>query len=479
MKKNLFVVLSLLVLLGMVVSACGGGAAAPTPAPAAAPKATEAPAPAAPAAAAKATEAPAAPAPKAAEATTAPAAAAAPTEAPKAAAPTEAPKAAAPAPGQQTTITMWTKEGGNQLDKLNAMVKDFMAKNPDVKVDVVNYDVEVLRQNFQTSMLAGQGPDILWTVNDHAGPFTKAGLIQPVDNLGIDLKQFLPGAVEAVQLDGKTWGIPVSAGNHLMLLYNKAFVKDAPQTTDDLVKAAKGFTKGDQFGLAFNQTEPFWLVPWLGAFGGKVFDASGKPTLNTDAMVKAFQLVQDLKFKDQIVPKECDYNCADTLFKTGKAAMIINGDWSLGDYTKALSGTWSLGTAPIPQVTGADWPKPFTSGIYFMFPTGLTGAKLDAAKKLVNYFESDAVQLSWVKSDKRLPSISKLMADASITSDPILAGSAAALAKGTGMPAQAEMRCVWDALKPNLQAVMANSMTPKDAAAASQTAADKCVAELK
>jgi len=37
-------------------------------------------------------------------------------------------------------------------------------------VDVVNYDVEKLRENFQTSALAGTGPDLLWTVNDHAGP---------------------------------------------------------------------------------------------------------------------------------------------------------------------------------------------------------------------------------------------------------------------------------------------------------------------
>jgi arabinogalactan oligomer / maltooligosaccharide transport system substrate-binding protein len=47
------------------------------------------------------------------------------------------------------------------------------------------------------------------------------------------------------------------------------------------------------------------------------------------------------------------------------------------------------------------------------------------------------------------------------------------------MPPQAAMRCVWDAMRPNQEAVMANKMTPADAAAAMQTAADKCVAELK
>jgi arabinogalactan oligomer/maltooligosaccharide transport system substrate-binding protein len=197
-------------------------------------------------------------------------------------------------------------------------------------------------------------------------------------------------------------------------------------------------------------------------------------------MKKTLQFVQDLKFKDQVVPKECDYGCADTLFKDGKAAMIINGDWSLGEYTNiTATKTIDLGTAPIPQVKGADWPKAYTSGTYVMFPTSLKGDKLEAVKKLVNYFISDDVQLSWVKSDKRLPSVAKLYSDKLITDDPILKGSAADLANGTGMPPQAEMRCIWDAMRPNQEAVMANKMTPADAAAAMQTAAEKCVAELK
>jgi arabinogalactan oligomer/maltooligosaccharide transport system substrate-binding protein len=428
MKKNLFTLLSVLVLTSLALSACGPAA---TPAPAQAPAATQAPAP---------TQAPAA-----------------------------------------VKLTMWTKEGGNQLDKVKGLVADFQSKNPGITVEVVNYDVEKLRENFQTSMLANQGPDLLWTVNDHAGPFTKAGLIQPVDGLGWDLKTFMPGALEAVKLDGKAWGIPLSYGNNLMLLYNKNMVKEAPKDTAAMIQVAKDLAASGKQGFAYNLNESFWLVPWLGGFGGKVFDDTGKkPTLNTDAMKKTLQFVQDLKFKDQIVPKECDYNCADTLFKEGKAAMIINGDWSLGDYTTVTATkTIDLGTAPIPQITGADWPKPYTSGTYLMFPVSLKGNQLEAVKKLVNYFISDDVQLSWVKSDKRLPSVAKLYSDKLITDDAILKGSAADLANGTGMPPQAEMRCVWDAMKPNLEAVMANSMTPADAAAAMQTAADKCVAELK
>ena len=137
-------------------------------------------------------------------------------------------------------------------------------------------------------------------------------------------------------LNGQHWGIPLSYGNNLMLLYNKKLVDKAPADTAELIKMAQDFQakNPNKVGLAFNQTEPFWLVPWLGGFGGKVFADDGKtPTLNTPEMVKTLQLVSEFKNKDKIVPKECDYNCADSMFKNGDAAMIINGDWSLGDYS--------------------------------------------------------------------------------------------------------------------------------------------------
>ena len=456
--KTRYSLVVVFVVAGMLLAACGGAATPPpTQAPAAAQPTT---------------------APAAAQPTTAPAAQ--PTEAP-AAQPTTAPAAAA------VKLTMWTKEGGNQLDLVKSVVADCAKADGSYTVDIVNYDVEKLRGNFQTSALAGTGPDLLWTVNDHAGPFTTADLIDPVDNLGIDLKQFVPGALEPVALNGQHWGIPLSYGNNLMLLYNKKLVDHAPADTAELVKMAKDFQAKNpgSVGFAWNLEEPFWLVPWLGGFGGKVFADDGKtPTLNTPEMVKALALMSEFKNTDQITPKACDYACADSLIKDGKAAMIINGDWSLGDYTGSTANVTAtknidLGTAPFPKITGADAPKPYTAGVYLMFPKGQADDKRAAALKLTQCLISDPVQLRWLKEQKRLPSVQKLFDDPSVKSDPILSGSAADLLNGTGMPAATEMRCNWDAMKPQLQDVMAGKTTPEDAAKAMQTAAEKCVAELK
>ena len=44
-------------------------------------------------------------------------------------------------------------------------------------------------------------------------------------------------------------------------------------------------------------------------------------------------------------------------------------------------------------------------------------------------------------------------------------------------PAAPQMRCAWDAMRPNLEAVMADQMAPPDAAKAMQESADSCVQE--
>lgn len=377
-------------------------------------------------------------------------------------------------------IILWTKEGeaDGALQFLQALAKSYNEAHPNVTIEVVKKkDVEELREDFQTAALAGSSPDLLWTVNDHAGPFTAAELIQPVDDL-FDLSQFVPGAVEAVMLDGKTWGVPISSGNHLMLLYNKSLIDTPPANTDELIAKGKELA-GTTTPLVFNQTEPFWLVPWLGGFGGKVFADDGKtPTLNTPEMVATLKFLHDIKFTDKIIPPEGDYDSSDTLFKEGKAAMIVNGDWSLGAYAEPLGD--NLGVARIPQVSATgEWPKPYTAGTYFMIPAALEGAKLDAAKDFVNFVTSKDTQLKQVAELKRLPALKAALEDPSIGTDPILKASADQMAVGTGMPAVLEMRCNWDAMKPELQAVLADSKTPEDAAKAMQEASENCLKTLE
>mgnify|MGYP000982318758 FL=1 len=385
-------------------------------------------------------------------------------------------KAETKVPTGNVALTLWTQEGESDfaLQFVKSLTDAFTAEYPNITFDVVQKDTEVLREDFQTASLAGTAPDLLWTVSDHAGPFVTAGITQPVGDY-FDMTLYVP----SVEMNGKTWAVPISSGNHLMLLYNKSLVPTPPADTDELVAMAKELTKGDQYGLAYNMTEPFWLVPWLGGYGGAVFAEDGlTPTLNTDAMVNTLQFLYDLKFVHKVVPASADYDVTDTLFKEGKAAMIINGDWSLGGYKEVLGD--NLGTAALPKVVATgDYPKPYTSGKYFMLPKDLAGDKMAAVIKFIEFATNEANQLKQLETLNHLPGLKSVLSNEAITSDPILAGSSADMANGVPMPTVVEMRCNWDAMKPEMTSVLADEKSAKDAAAAMQAAAEACIMQLE
>lgn len=383
-------------------------------------------------------------------------------------------------------LVMWSQDGENNNDIFRGLFEEWAAEfAPGSTLDIQQIETEELRNQLLTAGLAGSGlPDMVLGPNDPIGVFVDAGLVQPVDEL-FDTSVY-NGTLAAAQLDGMTYGVPLNSGNHLMLMYNKALVPEAPETWEELIAIAQQVEadNADVQGFAYNLNEPFWFLPFVAGFGGGVFDEEGNLALGTQPWIDAYAFVQDLKFNQEIVPAECDYDCANSLFREGGAAMIINGDWSIGDYlnlelSPAL-GEENLGLAPWPALANGERPAPYTAGKFISIPVTVEGAQLDATVSFLTWLttDSDAV-LAHSIGTSRLPALTSAYELPEVADDPLLSASAAALATGTGMPANIELRCMWDSVRPSLEGVMANTTTPEDAAALAQEAGDLCVEDLE
>jgi arabinogalactan oligomer/maltooligosaccharide transport system substrate-binding protein len=391
-------------------------------------------------------------------------------------------------PTANIALTMWTKEGegDGSLQFVQKLATDYKALHSNVTIEVVNKDVELLREDFQTASLAGEAPELLWTVADHIGPFTAADLILPLNDL-VDRSTFVAAAADIVTVDGTLWGAPVSFGNQLMLYWNKDLAGDAaPADSDAWVAKAKEQTTGDQFGIVFNQTESFWLVPFLGGFGGRVFADDGvTPTLNTDAMKGALQFLYDLKYTDKVTPAEATYDDADGLFKQGKAAYIINGDWTLGAYAAAPDAEApglgdKLGVGPLPMMTGGENPHPYIAGSFIMVSKA---AGDDADTKTViadflKYATATEQQVAMVTALKRLPGNAAAIEDAVVTGDDLLAGAAQAAQQGIPQPTNLEMRCVFDSMNAGVRDLFTGNSDVAGIATTMQTSAESCITQL-
>ncbi len=126
-------------------------------------------------------------------------------------------------------LVLWSQDGDANdvvLAEQFAIWAETVA--PGSTLEIVSKETEALRTEYEQAALAGSGlPDMVVIPNDVAGVFAAKGLVQPLDEL-FDFSAYINSG--ATQIAGVTYGVPVSAGNHLMLLYNKQFVETAPDT---------------------------------------------------------------------------------------------------------------------------------------------------------------------------------------------------------------------------------------------------------
>lgn len=380
---------------------------------------------------------------------------------------------AEPSLAQETKIHVWHQMIYSYRQVLASAARRFESAHPGVKVVLTYRETEELRSSFQAAALGGSGPELIYGPSDQVGPLATMGLIAPLESdlASEDLKDF--DAAAQVRFRDHLYALGDSVGNHLMLLYNKKLVSRPPANTDELILLGQTLTQDtngdgriDQYGLAWNFTEPFFFVPWIAGFGGNFFSESGVPDLDTPAVRSAFALVRDLRDRYKIMPRESDYETANALFKDGKAAMIVNGDWSWGDYKAAKM---DFGIAPLPQVSSTKlWPSPLVGTKGYSLNANTRGTERAVALELLRYLTSAETQKHFAEEVSALPSRLSVRDLSSVKENPLVQASVPILEKGSPMPVLPEIRAVWDALRGPYQSVLGGSLSPEAAAEEAQ-----------
>src|SRR5215212_5071946 len=338
MKNKLSVLFGLLLIASMVLTACGGGAAA-----------TEAPA---------ATQAPAA------------------TEAGTQAA-TEAATEASTASGE---VTLWHAYGTGSAEEvaLTKLLDQAKTDLPNITINVLQVPFNDVFNKYRTDVAAGGGPDIFIAPNDSLGDDARAGLVADITDLASGkLDGVSQLGIDGMTLDGKLYGIPESL-KALACWYNKDMMATPPATTDDLKALMEGGTPvGMNYGC-------YHMYGFYDAFGGKIFDPSWKVIADQGTGVTdTFTYLNDLY---QISKKNgWALNASDALapFSEGKLAAVMNGNWAMGDYRKALGD--KLGVVPLPAgPAGPATPMLGVDGFYFSPNSTNPEAALDVALYLTN-----------------------------------------------------------------------------------------------
>lgn len=376
-------------------------------------------------------------------------------------------------------ITLWHQMVPRDRVMLDQLVQDFETAHPEIEVRTLYKETEELRSGYQAAALAGIGPELIYGPSDVLGAFHAMGIVADM-NPWVEPEMaddFVDGALTYLP-DPKNEDreqlllLPDRFGNHLALVYNRKFIKDPPITTDEMIELAVENTvdddndgRKDRYGLVWNFVEPFFAVPFITGYGAWVFDESGEPVpaLNSPESAKAYEFILSLRDKHKVVPRNCDYETADSLFKSGKAAMIINGDWSWADYleTEGIEAA----VAPLPTVSESGKPMaPMVSPKGYSLNPFVSPQAADDAMEFAKFMTSEQAQRKFMEQVRILPSRKKLLDEPLMKSDATLQASKAQLDRGRIMPVSTEMRATWDAMRPPYQSLLGGNSTPQEAA---------------
>lgn len=350
-----------------------------------------------------------------------------------AAQPTAAPQpTTAPAPSTGDgmvitgTVTLWHAYGTGSAEEkaINMLIDRARAAYPDATINVLQIPFDQIFNKFNNEVSSGGGPDMFIAPNDSLGSQIRAGVLADLSEYQSKLTDVAPTGVAGMSLDGKLYGIPESF-KAVALYYNKSKVANPPATTDELLALVKA---GNTLVLNQNAYHNFG---WLQAFGGQLMDTSGKCIADQAGGAEWFAFLKALK-EVPTVTFSTDGGQADSLFKDGKADMIINGPWVLGDYRAVLGD--NLGVAPMPGAAKPAGPLTGVDGFY----VSINSQNVAGAVALAMFLTSPESMKVYVDEAGHVPVSTKVE-----ISDSLVQAFAQASATGVPRPQIPELDNYW------------------------------------
>ena len=158
----------------------------------------------------------------------------------------------------ETTITVATVNNGDMI-RMQGLMDDFYAKNPDIKVEWVTLEENVLRQNVTTDIATGGGQYDVLTIGTYEVPiWGKQGWLVSLNDLPAeyDIDDLLPAIRGGLTVDGNLFAAPFY-GESSMVMYRKDLMEAAGLTMPeaptwaDIEKAAAAMTdkSKEQYGI--------------------------------------------------------------------------------------------------------------------------------------------------------------------------------------------------------------------------------------
>ncbi|RXZ83188.1 extracellular solute-binding protein [Paenibacillaceae bacterium] len=306
--------------------------------------------------------------------------------------------------GKKVKLTFqihYSDETSPQHLAMKKLVNDYTAAHANIEIEVDALNMEQQKLKLKTQAATNDMPDIT-VVNPGAQmkPFVDGKKLAPLNDIldkdGLR-ETFVSGVLDYYTFDDNVYGL--SEGNDIAVIYyNKELFEQAdvaiPTTYEEMVESAKKLRAVGITPMVIGEKET-----WTGSFffmnivlrlagPGFLEDVMEKnKTFNDPVFVRAIEKMQDFiqagGFQEGAT--SMDYNTAENLFVTGKAAMYFMGSWAVGTMENSDIKD-KIGIFKFPTVDGKGSPDEYmlAPGLGYCIAAG--SKHIEEAKAFLHYY---------------------------------------------------------------------------------------------
>jgi multiple sugar transport system substrate-binding protein len=261
---------------------------------------------------------------------------------------------------QTIEVALWDE---NTKEAVNASIKAFNEKHPDVKVNVTYTPWADYWTKLKTSLGGGSGPDVFWMNGPNFYQYSTQGLIKNLepfieDDSNFSKDIYFPAVVDLYSLEGDLYAAPYFV-DAVGLYYNKTLFDDAgleypdeSWTWEDIEEVGMKLTDPENgvYGYVAHtvQSQSGYYNLMHQAGGYIISDDKTKSGFNTPEAKEAFNFIQNLIDKGISPSTQTQIETKpEQMFMSGKVAMLPRISVSAAEFEGELGE--ELGVAPLPK----------------------------------------------------------------------------------------------------------------------------------
>jgi multiple sugar transport system substrate-binding protein len=249
------------------------------------------------------------------------------------------------------------------LAAMEALIADFEAANPDIDVQLTNFDHEGYKTAIR-NFLTADSPDLAnWYAGNRMAPFVTSGQFMDVTDVweANGLNDALGSAAASMTIDGKKWGVPYTYyqwGIYFNRDAYKAAGVEEPKSWDEFVSNCEKFKAA---GIDCVTTGSKALWPVAGIFDYLSLRTNGYEwhmDLTAGKVEWTDQKVRDVfaqwaKIQPYTTANHAaiDWQDAAALLVQGKAAKYVMGNFAVGVFKEGGMTNDNLGFMVFPEIT--------------------------------------------------------------------------------------------------------------------------------